>query len=1059
MSRAMDGGSGAVATRTVTVVFTDLVGSTAQRARLGDDVADGLRRVHDDAVASVTARVGGEVVKSTGDGSLFVFESASAGVAAAVGVLEVVESHNRSAVETIGVRVGVAAGDVQVEGGDLFGMPVVEAARLCDRAGSGQVLVTDLVRLLSGSRGGHDFVPVGELDLKGIDGPVIAHEVPWQLESSVLALPAPLRAPEGDRMVGRDDDLERMRADWAKAVTGAPVVGVVAGEPGIGKTRFAAAIAEAAAKDGALVLYGRCEDGLRVAYQPIAEGLRRLLADHPESALAEAVHRHAKDLAPLLPGLIADDADLPTDGAEARWRLFEAVRHALEAGAVEHPLLIVVDDLHWATESTLLLVRHVMANSDSIRMMSLLLYRDTEDDAMLSGLLADLARVGATRADLRGLDASAVKVLTGDAGLLDVDAVCASTQGNPFFVRELVRNATTAGLQPRAVQDVVMNRVDRLGDEAVETLALASVVGRSFELQVLEAVMGRELIDVVELCEYAGLISPTGDVAGQYRFDHDLVRETLHDRLSAVRRARLHASIADAITSLGRPFATPVRVVRHLLAASLPERSAEVVVTATAAVTELRRAVAVEEAINVGTAAVEVGERDGSASDDDLVELSLAVAGVCFIDRRTEEAQARALAAGRIARDIDRPELLAHAAVLACLEAGAGRRQPDFVALAEEALRQLDETSVWYGRVLAAVAYHRASSGEGHTVTDLAHRALALTQDVDDPFGLTLAAIAVAHADAATGRAQDLLEIGRLVKASLDRTDDFPWTHAPLFEVTWRLALGDRDGLDEELAYRRSLPPTKNKQVDVVQLEALHHMLDGRWDDAMAAITLHDELAENSFNAFLSVSAQLLSCLYERGDGHTIVDAAAQLTAENPTVAAMAAAWATLALAADDPETAARVFESVAADDFAIVSPDFLAPGALALLAEVCADLGDPTHARALLERIEPHRGNVMVVGTAVYCPATADRCRAMLQALLGDDAFDETYAAALALEEKLRSPVLQARTLSRWARDLARRGTADDDRRARELADRSRELAERLDMRGVLRDLERWGL
>jgi class 3 adenylate cyclase len=159
---------------TVTVLFTDLVASTELRQTLGDDRADELRREHDRLVREATGGHGGTEIKALGDGFMLVFGAAAEAVSAAVDLQQAMSRLARRAPLPIEIRIGGSSGDVVWEDGDCFGTPVVEASRLCGAAAAGQILVSDVVRLLAGSRGGHSFSVVGSLELKGLTEPLSA---------------------------------------------------------------------------------------------------------------------------------------------------------------------------------------------------------------------------------------------------------------------------------------------------------------------------------------------------------------------------------------------------------------------------------------------------------------------------------------------------------------------------------------------------------------------------------------------------------------------------------------------------------------------------------------------------------------------------------------------------------------------------------------------------------------------------------------------------------------------------------------------------------------------
>src|SRR5688572_10307026 len=272
---------------TAIVLFTDLVGSTELRSRLGEDAAEELRRDHDRLIAGAVEANRGRLVKNLGDGVMATFTGASDAVTAAVGIQQALDRHNRSGSSDapLEVRIGIGAGDVAFEAEDCFGTPVIEAARLCAAAGGGRILVTEVVRVLAGTAGGHQFAPVGALDLKGLPAPVPACEVTWvPLAGPLLPMPG-LLSRAGRIFVGRDEELERLLGLWKEAMAGERRVALLAGEPGIGKTRLAVELAGAIRESGGIVLAGRCDEDLGVPYQPFVEALRHYVSGAAERRL------------------------------------------------------------------------------------------------------------------------------------------------------------------------------------------------------------------------------------------------------------------------------------------------------------------------------------------------------------------------------------------------------------------------------------------------------------------------------------------------------------------------------------------------------------------------------------------------------------------------------------------------------------------------------------------------------------------------------------------------------------------------------------------------------
>ncbi len=328
-------------------------------------------------------------------------------------------------------------------------------------------------------------------------------------EAGVLPPPPALALRRGP-LLGREAELAELdRARSLAATEGLRVV-LVAGEPGIGKTRLTLAGAQHAAAQGAVVLHGRSNEEAIVPYEPWLEALGHLLAHVDEQQLAWVVGDGGAELARLFPELRRRCPDLSqpvrAEPETERWRLFEAVSALLGAVSAEHPVVVVLDDVHWADRSTLLLLRHVVRARRQDPLTVVLTARETEvaPDAPLRATLAELRRDQVlTKITLSGLGeeevASLVSRRRGRA--LDADFVRAlhqETEGNPFFVEEVLRNLpdvdTTSGGSvtaipvPESVREAVGRRLTGLSGLARDVLPLAAVIGRDFDLDLLEAV-------------------------------------------------------------------------------------------------------------------------------------------------------------------------------------------------------------------------------------------------------------------------------------------------------------------------------------------------------------------------------------------------------------------------------------------------------------------------------------------------------------------------------------------------------------------------------------------
>src|SRR5205823_243779 len=300
--------------------------------RLGQSAFDDVRRAHFAALRKTIRRTGGEEVKTLGDGVLAIFRSAADAVACAVAMQQAVQRQVIAAQAPLAIRIGVGLGDVRFEEGDVFGTPVVEAARLVDVARPGQILATAVVRLVAGGRAGVRFADVGPLRLKGLPEPVPTCEVAWEALPPPLPLPA-LLTDMGPVFVAREAEMGRLERLWEEASADDLWLALLAGEPGVGKTRLAAELAGRVHDLGGTVLAGRCDEDLGVPYQPFVEALRHFVDNAP--ALSERLGRYGGELVRLVPELGERapglSAPLRSDPEMERYRLFDAVAAWLAA--------------------------------------------------------------------------------------------------------------------------------------------------------------------------------------------------------------------------------------------------------------------------------------------------------------------------------------------------------------------------------------------------------------------------------------------------------------------------------------------------------------------------------------------------------------------------------------------------------------------------------------------------------------------------------------------------------------------------------------------------------
>ena len=464
---------------------------------------------------------------------------------------------------------------------------------------------------LLSARNSFEFRDQGDLRLKGLPQPIGVCEVVYERHDPVAMLN---RTP----FVGRDTQLKRLTAKLDDAFKGRGGVAMVRGEAGIGKTRILEEFGDRASQHGAMVLRGACYDGeWQSPYGPFAEVIAAFARAAPEVELTETLGRRAGILARIAPVLreklqaIADPVTL--DKEEERFRLFDAVAQFLVSASHNTPLLVILDDLHWADRGTVALLNHVarFATGNSILLVGA--YRDAEVGRThpLSTVLAGISRIpNFETIALDGLQsgelASLLKIIGDeDAPAKLVDAFKEATEGNPLFFRELLLHLFEEGKILRAgsgwttsvklgelgipdgVRQLIEQRLLKLSEDANRLLSVASAFNGSFQIDVVSSVAGLNedaALNAIDEGLNAQVLRP-GSGAERFDFTHALIRQTLYSELNPARRTRLHRRIAEEMerTWSARTAAHAAELAYQFwrgAAASHPPRGAEYAIAA-----------------------------------------------------------------------------------------------------------------------------------------------------------------------------------------------------------------------------------------------------------------------------------------------------------------------------------------------------------------------------------------------------------------------------------------------------------------------------------------------
>ena len=890
-------------------------------------------------------------------------------------------------------------------------------------------------------------------------------------------LPSAMARRHRSAFVGRGGELALVRQQWQLAKGGERQLVVVLGEPGVGKSRLAAELARAVHAEGAAVLLGRCTEEPLLPYQPFAEALRLYLSPPAEPA---------GELARLIPGL-ADQAGAglaATEPEGARFRLFEAVGALLATLSEERPLLLVLEDLHWADMPTLLLLSHLVRAPEPSRLLVLGTYRDTElgwGDP-LAGALAELRRERTgTRLRLQGLDEAEITALVSawvgteaPAGL--AAEVHRRTEGNPFFVEEVLSHLTESGAElaevgvPEGVKEVVGQRLGRLSEETRRTLVAASVLGRRFDLHVLAAVLEElsadQLADALDETASAGLVREEAERAGRFAFSHALVRETLYGQLTGARRAALHGRAAAALERLyGEGPERVGEIAHHLFEAAAPpfaERGIDYAVRAAdLAVAQLANEDAALQ-LKRALRALELLERPDEARRCKLL-LSLGDARL----RAGERADGRAAFAGaaRAARALGRADLLARAALgfgglgVTILEVDEAT-----VALLEEALAALgDEEAPLRTRVLARLAVELYYGRSRERSEALGAEAVELARRSGDQQDLTYALNARHVSLWRPDRLDERLAIAREMVALAERTGDREgelqgrnWFVPDLFEA------GEMEELDGAIDAYEAL-------AGQLQLPAYEWYVP-LWRGALAA--LRGELADaeprlreavrigtlgGDRNVELADQVRLgIHCM--RGDfaamHQSFVPMAEPKIGSSPASLSFRCGMAFLAAGLGREAEAREHLEHIAAHGLDRMPFDVNWLETIGALGEACAMLGDADRAAQLYGLLLPYEGRIeAVAGRALASWGAVDRHLGVMAAAMSrwEDA-ERHFEAALRENERLGFRPWLAWTRCQYAQMLGARDAPGDRERVGGLLTGATDLASELGLEGLQR-------
>jgi DNA-binding SARP family transcriptional activator len=922
--------------------------------------------------------------------------------------------------------------------------------------------------------------------LQDLEQAILRQDPDLQPHAATVVSPGAPAAPSSVGVfVGRERELAVLLSALDDALAARGRLVLVGGEPGIGKSRLAEELAARAKERGALVVWGRCwEGGGAPPYWPWVQVLRACAADEQQPVEPASGSAGIGELLSRLgrhpPG--AGTVPALTDAEHARFGLFDSITLALEYASRRRPLVLVLDDLNWADTDSLQLLEFFARELADVPILVVGTYRDVELSRRhpLSQTLGELARERVfERVLLRGLSHDDVARFVDATGSFVPDpalvrAVHAQTEGNPFFVKEVVRLLMEEGAPPDAtripagVREAIGRRLERLSESCNEVLTVASAIGRSFSLvqlrRLIDDLTEDELLEALDEGLVAHVIADVPGAAGSYEFTHALIQGTLADEISLTRRARLHARIAELLEELygGQLESHAAELAHHFAAAEAVLGADKLVRYAMLAGEAALAAYAPEQALQHFERALAArGER---AMDDEAAELlfglgraqlailppgeigsavtslrrafdyyveagnaARAVAVAAYplpLSLRFRYTEAGRVIAGALALvSPDSPEagwlLAQHGWFTGFIEGdydGAQRALQEALSIAE---RERDGALEQW--TLALSAFVDAFHLRWESCLAMGSRAIALRQDAGDPRTEMLARRAVAFALAATGRAKE----GRLhTGASLgpaQRLREAWWVTSVSFsDELLCLYQGDWHAAREMSELGLAADPRDARHL------GLHAILESEAGDPNQAGIFIDRLQE--VVASVPPPGPIADFIFL---ANAIALAGRSTGDEARLEAARVAAEQVLAVPRLNPAL------------------QLYARTALGLIA---ARRGDALAARTLYAEIEHHRGTA-----SFFVPLTLDRLLGLLAATFGDlEAATAHFAAGLVFCEQAGYEPERAWTTCDYAEALRRRGGSGDDAKAAELDEASRAVARELGMRSLTERLRR---
>jgi len=897
--------------------------------------------------------------------------------------------------------------------------------------------------------------------------------------SSQPARPAPQEPAaleESHGFVGRESALARLGQSLDEARAGRGRVVFLVGEPGIGKTSTVEKLGSEAERAGVRWLAGRCYEGEGApVFWPWLQVIRALLARTSADDQKSDLGAGAAEIEELVREIGAGPSrkGRAESGEQARFRLFESIAQFLGRAADRQPLLISLDDLHWADPDSLKLLEFVATELRATRVLLLASYRDVDvrREHPLRTLLGALARdPHCERIPLRGLTREEVSAQIGAlTGVIPkpalLDAIVAMTEGNPFFVREIATllsdegrldggseevsgGAITLSL-PQGVRDAIGRRLDSLSDDCNGLLHVASVIGREFDTNLLERVTepnAEALLELLGEAEAALVLAETPETPGRYSFTHALLRQTLYEELRASQRVALHRRIGEALASVfgERPDAPVTRLAHHFFEAVASGTAQEAADWSVRAAEHAHARLAYDESARHYERAVEALDYANEPDATRRCELLIAWGDELRTGGARDPGRLRLGEAAELARRLGRADLLAQAAI-GYRGFGEMGVPPDAktLSLLEEARDSLgDAHPALRARLLARLAGTPPYSNSMEERDRLSREGWALACDEGDPLVLVDALSARYWATLGPDRLDERMDVARESRALAQRLGDPRLLlMANEIELGVYLMRGDRArALEATAAYSEIADDLRQPVFRFIAsiMLASREMNAGAFDAAEEHIRGALERGRNTVPfADLLYAGQIFWLLHQKGELERV---AGELSATADRFRNRFGGMSRLAdifgvsiqATQGDFAKARRSFDALAAQGFQDLERDEHWLIFMSVLAELAFHLGDVERGEQLRALLAPYEDHIVSHDLLRAVSGSVHSVLGLLSTLAGR--FDEAvqcYERALVREAALGAPCALHTSEAGLARALEARGEPGDLERA----------------------------